>query len=160
MKTALSKAWLAMRRSRPFEGLPDGLLETILQSGAVKTCLNGELLISQGDTPEHMFLVLDGQLRTFVTGEDGNEVTLRMLDPGASCMGVALFMGALSPVAVDAVDDARILQLPARFVKRLVIQKPRFAENMLHIAAGHSGDRSLGGGHDPCPRRRTCRRCR
>lgn len=149
-----------MRRSRPFEGLPDGLLETILQSGAVRTCLNGELLISQGDTPEHMFLVLDGQLRTFVTGEDGNEVTLRMLDPGASCMGVALFMGALSPVAVDAVDDARILQLPARFVKRLVIQNPRFAENLLRIAAANSGDRSLGGGHDPCPPRRTCRRCR
>ena len=74
-----------MRRSRPFEGLPDGLLETILQSGAVRTCLNGELLISQGDTPEHMFLVLDGQLRTFVTGEGKGRVA--DADPGASCMG-------------------------------------------------------------------------
>ena len=126
-----------MRKARPFEGLPDGLLDSILQSGTVRTCLNGELLIGQGDTPEHMLLVLDGQLRTFMTGEDGNEVTLRMLDPGASCMGVALFMGKLSPVAVDAVGNARILQLPARFVKRLVIQNPRFAENMIRIAAAN-----------------------
>ena len=84
-----------------------------------------------------MLLVLDGQLRTFMTGEDGKEVTLRMLDPGASRMGVALFMGKLSPVAVDAVGNARILQLPARFVKRLVIQNPRFAENMIRIAAAN-----------------------
>ena len=115
MKTASLQAWPAMRKARPFEGLPDGLLDSILQSGTVRTCLNGELLIGQGDTPEHMLLVLDGQLRTFMTGEDGNEVTLRMLDPGASCMGVALFMGKLSPVAVDAVGNARILQLPAVF---------------------------------------------
>ena len=134
MKTASLQAWPAMRKARPFEGLPDGLLDSILQSGTVRTCLNGELLIGQGDTPEHMLLVLDGQLRTFMTGEDGNEVTLRMLDPGASCMGVALFMGKLSPVAVG---NARILQLPARFVKRLVIQNPRFAENMLRIAAAN-----------------------
>ena len=134
MKTASLQAWPAMRKARPFEGLPDGLLDSILQSGTVRTCLNGELLIGQGDTPEHMLLVLYGQLRTFMTGEDGNEVTLRMLDPGASCMGVALFMGKLSPVAVG---NARILQLPARFVKRLVIQNPRFAENMLRIAAAN-----------------------
>lgn len=137
MKTASLQAWPAMRKARPFEGLPDGLLDSILQSGTVRTCLNGVLLIGQGDTPEHMLLVLDGQLRTFMTGEDGKEVTLRMLDPGASCMGVALFMGKLSPVAVDAVGNARILQLPARFVKRLVIQNPRFAENMLRIAAAN-----------------------
>jgi len=118
-------------------GLPDSLLESILQSGTVRSCLNGELLIGQGDTPEHMFLVLDGQLRTFMTGEDGGEVTLRMLDPGDSCMGVALFMGKLSPVSVDAVGNARVLQLPARLVKRLVIQNPRFADNMLCIAAAN-----------------------
>lgn len=137
MKAALSQPWLAIRNSRPFEGLPDRLLDSILQSGTVRQCFSGELLIGQGDMPEHMFLVLDGQLRTFMTSQDGSEVTLRMLDPGDSCMGVALFMGKLSPVSVDAVGNARILQLPARFLKQLVVQEPVFADNMLRIAAAN-----------------------
>ena len=111
-----------MRKARPFEGLPDGLLDSILQSGTVRTCLNGELLIGQGDTPEHMLLVLDGQLRTFMTGEDGNEVTLRMLDPGASCMGVA---------------SQRPHPSASGPLRKAACHPDRFAENMLRIAAAN-----------------------
>ena len=65
-------------------------------------------MANQGDPPSHMFFVLEGQLRTLLSNEDGREVTLRLLDPGASCMGTLLFMGGLSPVTVETVGEVRV----------------------------------------------------
>jgi len=131
----LSAVWQRLRRVQPFADLSDDQFQNVLGGGTIKTCPDGHILVHQGDPPSHMFFVLEGQLRTLLTNEDGREVTLRLLDPGVSCMGTVLFMGGLSPVTVETVGEVRIFQLPGHFVKNLVLQHPPFATSMIGIIA-------------------------
>jgi len=133
----LSAVWQRLRKAQPFAELSDDQFQSVLGGGAIKTCPDGHILVHQGDPPSHMFFVLEGQLRTLLTNEDGREVTLRLLDPGVSCMGTVLFMGGLSPVTVETVGKVRIFQLPGHFVKNLVLQHPPFANSMLGIIAAN-----------------------
>ena len=133
----LSPVLRTLRDVPPFAGLSDDLFRNILAGGTVKSCPDGYILVQQGDPPSDMFFVLEGQLRTLLTNEEGREVTLRLLDPGVSCMGTVLFMGGLSPVTVETVGKVRIFQLPGHFVKNLVLEHPRFAASMLGIIAAN-----------------------
>lgn len=133
----LSVVWQRLRRVQPFAALSDELFQTILAGGSVRNVGDGHILVHQGDQPSHMFFVLEGQLRTLLTNEDGREVTLRLVDPFVSCMGTVLFMGGLSPVTVETVGEVRIFQLPGHFVRNLVLQHPPFANSMLGIIAAN-----------------------
>ena len=136
----LSPACRILRKTQPFTDLPDTMVDDILARGTVRTFDNGRILVHHGDTPDHMFFVLEGQLRTLLIGEDGREVTLRLIDSGLCCMGTVLFMGEVSPVTVETVGKVRIFQLPGRFVKNLVLQNPQFANSMIRmIAANYRG---------------------
>ena len=98
---------------------------------------DGQCVVQQGDEPDYLYIIIEGQLRSLRRNEDGDEVTLRLLDPGVSCMGTVLFMGGLSPVTVETVGEVRIFQLPGHFVKNLVLQHPQFANSMLGIIAAN-----------------------
>ena len=133
----LSACWQKLRKAQPFAELSDELFQTILAGGSVRNVGDGHILVHQGDPPSHMFFVLEGQLRTLLTNEEGREVTLRLVDPGVGCMGTVLFMGGLSPVTVETVGDVRIFRLPGSFVKNLVLQHPPFATSMLGMTAAN-----------------------
>ena len=122
----LSAVWQKLRSVQPFADLSDAQFQRVLGGGTIKTCPDGHILIHQGDAPSHMFFVLEGQLRTLLTNEDGREVTLRLLDPGVSCMGT-----------VETFGEVRIFQLPGHFVKNLVLEHPPFATSMLGIIAAN-----------------------
>ena len=133
----LAVVWQRLRKVQPFADLSDDRFQSVLGGGMIRTFTDGHILVHQGDPPSHMFFVLESQLRTLLTNEDGREVTLRLLEPGVSCMGTVLFMGGLSPVTVETVGEVRVFQLPGHFVKNLVLQHPPFANSMLGIIAAN-----------------------
>lgn len=137
MKPASSQVVRAVRKAQPFTTLSDSVVKAVIDTGVIKSFADGELLLAQGDLPHHMFVIIAGQLRTHLTSEDGGDITLRLLEPGESCMGVILFTGSLSPYAISAVGDTKLLQLPSRFIRHLVIDQPDFAASMLHLAASN-----------------------
>ena len=122
---------------RLFQGLDKPALQDIFTHSVVKEYEGGKLLVQQGDDVMCVFVLLKGHLRTFRTGKDGDEVTLRMLKAGNSCMAATVFMGGASPVAVEVTSPSQILKIPAGFVKNLVLKDNQFARNMLKIIARH-----------------------
>lgn len=120
-----------------FQGLDKSTLQDILSCAVAKEYEGGELLVQQGDDAWCVFILLEGHLRTFRTGKDGDEVTLRMLSAGNSCMGATVFMGGTSPVGVEVTSWSRLLEIPASFVRNLVLKDNKFAQNMLKIVAKH-----------------------
>lgn len=135
MKSASAQAVQAVWNAPPFKCLPEHLMNSVIDAGTIKACSDEELLVAQGEQPTQMFVVIRGQLRTHITNADGGEVTLRVVEASQSCMGVILFMGTISPYSVSAVGDTVLWQVPARFVRQLVMNYPDFATTMLGIAA-------------------------
>ena len=67
-----------------FDGLNDADLADLDDRFAMATFRKGELIYSPYDRGEAMFLIESGRVRLFRSASDGRQVTLAMLDPGAS----------------------------------------------------------------------------
>jgi len=97
----------------------------------------GEGIIQQGDIPSFLYLVLEGQIKTLRIGTAGEEVAIRLLMPGATFMDAVIFMGATSPISACAMEKSKLLKIPAETVKKLALQDPTFACNLLRIVTSY-----------------------
>src|SRR5690606_41713572 len=79
------------KKPQLFEGLSENSLQALLQRSVIQDYDSGRVLIQQGDSPECIFLVLDGSLKTTRINEDGGEAVIRMLEAGDTCMEAVLF---------------------------------------------------------------------
>lgn len=133
-----------LRRSRSgasgtglFDGLNEDSLQRVLSQSTLQSHESGHILFQQGDTPTHVYVVIEGKLRTLRIGEDGEEATIRLLRPGETCMEAVLFMGGPSPIAVQAMEDSKVLIVPAAFIKNHALHDGQFATNLLQIVTHH-----------------------
>ena len=126
-------------RSKPqiFENLDEASLHKILAHSILQKYETGRLLVQQGDTPSHVYLVIEGSVRTFRIDENGREVTIRLLSPGDTCMDAVVFMGGPSPINVQISETSQLLLIPERIVKTHALADAQFATNVLRIVSRH-----------------------
>ena len=126
-------------RSKPqiFENLDEASLQKILAHSILQKYETGRLLVQQGDAPSHVYLVIEGSIRTFRIDEDGKEVTIRLLSPGDTCMDAVVFMSGPSPINVQTSEDSQLLMIPERVVKAHTLDDAQFANNILRIVSRH-----------------------
>jgi CRP/FNR family cyclic AMP-dependent transcriptional regulator len=118
----------------------------------------GEILYTQGESPDGMFVVLEGEVALRVNGE-----LVETVGPGGVLGEMALVEGASRTTLAESVSDARVLRVDRRLFETMVIQDPEFARLVLrtmsarlrkmNIAAGGTG----GEGGDPKPSDTTSR---
>jgi CRP-like cAMP-binding protein len=103
---------------RLLRGLSTESLDYILDASTSHSVEAGRILVQQGDSPEFVFLVLSGTVRTLRIDDSGKEATIRMLQSADTCMEAVLFMGGLSPITVQAVTESRLIFIPENIVKK------------------------------------------
>lgn len=116
-----------------FEKLTEQSLGKLLQHSTVHNYETDTLLVQQGDKPQHIYLVIEGSVKTFRLDEEGHETIFRLLQPGDTCMDAVLFMGGPSPIYVQTLTPSKILMIPERIVKTHVLEDGQFATNLLQI---------------------------
>lgn len=122
---------------RLFSDLGESVFQTLLQNSFIKRFGPNTTLIQQGDSPQHLFFIISGTLKTLRSNEDGGEATIRMLQAGETCMEAVIFMGAPSPITVQAISDTQVLLIPENVVRALALQDSQFAHNLLFIVTHH-----------------------
>jgi CRP-like cAMP-binding protein len=125
------------KRPQLFDGLSEDSLQKILTHSVLQDFDALKLLVEQGATPEAIYLVIEGTLKTFRLNEDGGEATIRLLEPGDTCMEAVLFMGGPSPIAVQTLTKCKLLMIPERIVRPHVLADSQLAVNILRIVTRH-----------------------
>lgn len=125
------------KRPQLFERLSEESQRRIFECSVLKNFEKNRLLVQQGDTPEFVYLVLSGSIKTFRINDEGEEATIRMLEPGDTCMEAVMFMGGPSPINVQTITDSETLLIPERIIKRLVFEDTQFSVNLLRIVTRH-----------------------
>lgn len=125
------------KKPQIFENLDQASLHSILANSILHNYEAGRLLIQQGDTPTHLYLIIKGSLKTLRTNEDGDESIIRLLKSGDSCMEAVIFMGGPSPINVQVIDDAQLLLIPSAFIKAHVLTDTQFATNIIKVVTKH-----------------------
>ena len=104
----------------------------------------GEILFTQGEAPDGMFVLLEGEVTLRLNGE-----IVETVGPGGVLGEMALVEGAPRMTLAETVGDARVLRVDRRLFESMVIQDAEFARlvlqtmsrrlRKLNIAAGGTG---------------------
>ena len=80
----------------------------------------GARLLSPGDTPRALFIVVSGLVRVFKTAPNGKEHVLHLCGPGTTFAEVAVIDDFPVPAFVEVVEPAELLCLDAEAFRRLL----------------------------------------
>ncbi len=119
-----------------FKGMDEEALSSILSHAVIKNEPEGVTIVHQGDTPQHLYLILSGAVQTMRTTTEGKDAPVRLMGANETFMDAVIFMNAPSPISARTTESSTILMIPAAIIRKMVTMNGYFALNMLKITAG------------------------
>ncbi len=124
----------ALRRILLFKGLTDDELRWVMDRGSEKLVRAGEINGREGEPVEHLYVVLEGELR--ITKEvDGGEVVTNVYTPGTFFPEVPLLSGTPFLATGRALTDCRFFLLPEAAFQHMLTVSPAFSHTILETMA-------------------------
>ena len=114
-----------------FADLSERELEQLAQVAVPRTYEAGEAVFREGDTGDTCYIVREGSVRVTRRHSDGRSITLAELRPGAIFGELAMFGGETRSASVEALERTRALAILAGDMRRIMLQHPEIAVNML-----------------------------
>lgn len=115
--------------------LPLSLQAELRQRGEIRHYSAGEILFHEGDTPDHLFLLVSGQLKVYSASDDDQEVVYSVLKPG-ELLGEMMLDGGARSTSVRAITDATCKTIDGQTAATLLREAPDFGEYLVHRLIG------------------------
>jgi signal transduction histidine kinase len=124
----------ALRRVPLFEGLTDDELQWVAERGSEKHVRAGEVNGREGEPVEHLYVILEGELR--ITKEvDGGEVVINVYTTGTFFAEVPLLAGTPFLATGRALTYCRLFLLPEEAFRHMLMANPAFSHTILKTMA-------------------------
>jgi CRP/FNR family transcriptional regulator, transcriptional activator FtrB len=117
--------------------LPMRILSRLAEEGDVIEAAAGTTLVKQGTVPNHLFILLDGQVGLTATAASGETAIVEILRPVDQFQLAAMLTGTPSAVSAQALETVRLFRIPATFLRKLSEAEPSLAFAMLASLARH-----------------------
>lgn len=111
--------------------LSDGDLQRLQQVGRVRTAPAGHLLMSELEASTVVYFLLAGEVRVFITGDDGKEATVNTLKAGSWFGELALLGNGLRSASVITTAPTRFFTVPGPALRSILIGYPQAADRLL-----------------------------
>jgi CRP-like cAMP-binding protein len=115
-----------------FTGLSGEDLYPVAEIAERITRAAGEVVFSQGDPGDALFVMVSGSLAVMRDG-----AKLRELGRGAAFGELALLDGAPRSATIEAVTDAELLRIPRDEFEALLDESPELARGVIRTLIGH-----------------------
>ncbi len=123
---------IAFLRSLPiFHNLGDEALRYLAAESRPRVFQAGEIVCYQGDPGSTCHIIVQGRVRVFVIGEDGQELSVRFLGRGDIFGEMALFDDLPRSANVEALEEAHTLELHREALLDCLRKSPALALNLL-----------------------------
>lgn len=130
-KTAMMNRITFLRSNSLFQGLSDETLRYLAAQSRPCVFRVGETVFYQGDIGSTCHIIVRGRLRIFVVGEDGRELSVRILGPGEIVGEMALFEDLPRSADVEALEESHTLELHRDVLLESLQQSPAMALSLL-----------------------------
>ena len=117
-----------------FEGLTDEELTGVVEEGSEKLVPAGEVNGREGEPVEHLYVILEGDLR-ITKRVDGGEVVINTYTAGSFFAEVPLLAGAPFLATGRALTDCRMFLIPDEVFRRMLSKHPSFSHRILQTMA-------------------------
>ena len=121
----------ALRKFPLFAELSDEHLARLVEIGQLRNCTANDVVFNQGDDPDGLYVLLEGNVSVFLTNEDGNDVELAKLAAGDFFGEMALLDGQPRSASIGCVSDCRMMLLGRKDFLQLLATSQLMLESLL-----------------------------
>jgi CRP/FNR family transcriptional regulator len=123
---------VAFLRSQPlFRDLQPRELQQLAQAARRRTFEIETYIFRQGERGAACHIILRGKVRVFVTGEDGRELSVRLLGPGEIIGEMALFEEAPRSASVVTLEPTETVEIGRDALLHSIRRSPSIAVHLL-----------------------------
>ncbi len=131
MQTNLAEQ-IALLQSLPlFRGLGSETLYHLIEDSRQRRLRAGEVICYQGDSGSTCHVITRGKVRVFLVGEDGRELSVRIMGAGEILGEMALFEGLPRSATVETLEETQTLELHHDVLLHYPRKSPALALNLL-----------------------------
>ena len=113
-----------LQRLKIFDSASDEILQALQESAQTAPYAPGEVIVPFGQPFTFLGVILEGEVTAYVTGQEGEPLTIDTLKAG-SCLGeMSLLTGLDSPADLIATTPSQVLLIPADLFHRWVASDP------------------------------------
>ena len=106
------------------------LLAQLMLRGGMKAYARNEILITEGDTSDALFILVSGQLKVFTRDSKGREVVYNILQPG-ELFGEMFLDGGTRSASVKATVESQCILIDDTQIQELIKDYPELAECLI-----------------------------
>ncbi|MBV1700666.1 MAG: cyclic nucleotide-binding domain-containing protein [Hyphomicrobiales bacterium] len=110
-----------------FRGISDAIFDEVTADAAILDLPPDHVLLTEGERPEHLFLLLSGLIESF-SQYNGKTTTLSFLRPPAALIVAAVWMDQPQLHSARTLARSRLATLPARAVRAALATDRAFCE--------------------------------
>lgn len=111
--------------------LPEDTVRRLTDAGSRRRVPDGGLIHAKGDEADALFGVISGAVRIASAGDDGRELVLAVLEPGAWFGEIALIDGGRRTHDAVALGESELIVVPKAAFVRLLAEHPPLSEHLL-----------------------------
>ncbi len=116
-----------------FEEFSKGALVEMAAKMNPVTLKEGEVLFSQGDDGEAMYIVIEGRLRVTVEPQNGRKIVVMDIGPGVPVGEISLLIGGRRNSTVFAVRDTELAELTKDHFENIIAKYPEIRVQLLKV---------------------------
>ncbi len=127
---------LHLTKIEPFEGIGEQLIDEINRVGRIREYPKGSPAMDPDDTMRNFYIILEGRIKVYRYNPQNNrEQTLYLLGPKDMFDVLTVLDGRRHEVMTEAIDDAKVLELPIEKVREWLQANPAFNRAFLPYLA-------------------------
>lgn len=118
-----------------FAALDQAELSALALRAHVRRYAHGEVLFTEGDACQGLYVLVSGRVKIFKTAASGREQVLAVEGPGSSFAELPVFDGGSYPASAAAMSDTEVLFVSRADVRALCLERPEVALKILQVVA-------------------------
>lgn len=130
---AIASQAAALRKAALFCDLSENELAFLAQRAVVRQYSPNQLIFSEGDSCEGLYVIGSGTVRIFKTSADGREQVLGLEYAGSSVAELPVFDGGNYPASAIAVTEATLILIRKEDFRALFLQHPVVGLKVLKV---------------------------
>jgi CRP/FNR family transcriptional regulator, cyclic AMP receptor protein len=118
------------RGNGPFAHLDEASLHELAPHGVARAFPKNAVVVNEGDDSDSLYVLLAGRVKVFITGDDGREVVVNVIEAGDYFGELSLDSGVRS-ASVMTLAPCRFFIIPHGDVEGLLAASPAFAHDLI-----------------------------
>jgi CRP/FNR family cyclic AMP-dependent transcriptional regulator len=114
-----------------------GSLDQMLDNQPEKEYRKKEIIYSKGRNPQKLFYIKEGKVKTFLSNENGKDLTIGLYGSGDFLGYTALLEAVAYKETAEAIDDCVIAEIPIASFQKLLYHNPDATKKIVQLLANN-----------------------